>query len=136
MPPRTRPVPRANYRNYLRKSDEFFRSAEQAMTRGDWDAAVSHAIHATVCASDALAVFYSGGRSAGESHEETLRQLAGLRVDRKELDRNLAHLRALLQLKTTAEYEDRLLAEGEASASLQLAERFRDWAMAKVRTSG
>lgn len=136
MPPRTRPVPRANHRNYLRKSDEFFRSAEHALTRGDWDAAVSHAIHAAVCASDALTVFYSGSRSAGEGHEETLRQLAGLRVDRVELDRNLAHLRALLQLKTTAEYEDRLLGEGEASASLRHAERFREWAMAKLRTSG
>ena len=136
MPPKTRPVPRANYRNYLRKSDEFFRSAEQALERGDWDAAVSHAIHATVCSADALAVFYSGSRSAGESHEEALRQLAGLRVDRKELDRNLAHLRALLQLKTTAEYEDRLLGDGEASASLQHAERFREWAAAKLRTSG
>ncbi len=136
MPPKTRPVPRANFRNYLRNSDEFFRSAEQAMERGDWDAAVSHAIHATVCASDALAVFYSGSRSAGESHEETLRQLAGLRVDRKELDRNLAQLRALLQLKTTSEYEDRLLGEGEASVSVRHAERFRDWAMKMLPASG
>ncbi len=135
MTPKTRFVPRTNFGNYLRKSDEFLRSARTAVDRRDWDAAVSHAIHAALCASDALTVFYSGSRSAGESHEETLRQLTGLRMDRGELDRNLAHLRALLQLKTTAEYEDRLLGEREASSSLQHAERFRAWANAKLRAS-
>ena len=105
------------------------------MDRRDWDAAVSHAIHAALCASDALAVFYFGSRPAGESHEETLRQLAGLRLDRGELDRNLTHLRALLQLKTTAEYEDRLLGEREASVSVQHAERFREWATTKLPAS-
>lgn len=136
MARRERPVPKGNYRNYLQKSDEFLRSARGATDRRDWDAAVSHSIHAALCASDALAVFYSGSRPAGEGHAEALRQLAGLRLDRDELDRNLGHLRALLTLKTTAEYEDRLLGEPEGSASLQHAERFREWAKAKLPASG
>ena len=136
MAPKTRSVAKANHRNYVRKSDEFVRSAQQALDRGDWDAAVSNAIHAALCAADALTVFYSGTRSTGESHEEILRLLAGLRIERKDLDRNLAHLRALLQLKTTAEYEDRLLGARDATMSLQHAVRFREWTRARLATSG
>ncbi|MEK6987933.1 MAG: HEPN domain-containing protein [Candidatus Thermoplasmatota archaeon] len=136
MAPKTRSVSKAKYRNYLRKSDEFYRSARQALDRGDWNAAVSHAIHSALCASDAVTVFYSGTRSAAEGHAEMLRLLAGLKVDRKEVDRNLAHLRALLQLKTTSEYEDRLLGERDATMSLQHADRFREWAPAKLAASG
>ena len=134
MAPRTRPVAKAHYRNYIRKSDEFYRSAQQALDRGDWNAAVSHAIHAAICATDALTAFYSGTRSAGQGHEESLRLLAALKIDRKELDRNLAHLRALLQLKTTSEYEDRLLGERDAAMTLQHAQRFREWVLAKLAT--
>ncbi|HYM40602.1 MAG TPA: HEPN domain-containing protein [Thermoplasmata archaeon] len=133
---KTRSVPKANYRNYIRKSDEFHRSARQAFERGDWNAAVSHAVHAALCMSDAVTVFYSGTRSAGEGHKEILRLFTALRIDRTDLDRNLAHLRALLQLKTTSEYEDRLLGEEDADASLRHADRFRQWALAKLAASG
>lgn len=48
MAPKTRSVAKANHRNYVRKSDEFVRSAQHALDRGDWDAAVSNAIHAAL----------------------------------------------------------------------------------------
>ena len=132
----TRSVPRDSARVYVRKSDEFQRSAEQALERGDWDAAVSHTIHAVICAADAFTVFYGGERSASEAHDDVLRLLAGLRIDRDELHRSLGHLRALLALKSTAEYEDRLLSERDARVSLQHADRFRAWALAKVAARG
>ena len=63
MAARTRRLGKEKYSNYLRKSDEFYRSAEEASKRGDWTAAVSNAVHASISMADALTVFYIGERS-------------------------------------------------------------------------
>ena len=135
MAPRTRSTGPLAYRAYLRKSDEFARSAEEALARGDWNAAVSTAVHAAINPTDALTSFHAGLRSRGESHGDLLRLLSGLKIERKELDPNVAHLRALPQLKTTAEYEEGLLGERPARTACEHARRIRAWVRGKVPTS-
>ena len=132
MAPKVRTTAKAKYANYVRKSDQFARAAADAQARGDWDAAVSNAVHAAIAMADALAVFYAGHRSAAQSHQETLEVLFGLALDRTDLERNSAHLSRLLGVKTAAEYEERLLEGNDAARALKHMDRFRQWAKAKL----
>lgn len=132
MPSRIRTVARGKYVNFLRKSDEFYRSAENALERGDWNAAVSHAVHASISMADALATFYLAQRSASQDHAGTVELLGSIDVDPRELDRNKRHLSALLEVKGIAEYEERLLEESDARRTLEHCRRFRQWAKGKL----
>lgn len=118
--------------NFVRKSEQFVRSSEAAVDRGDWDAAVSHAVHAGMCMADALTVFYLGQRSASQDHRDVLRLLDSVRFERGELNRNKRHLSDLLVTKNAAEYEDRLLSESDAIGSLEHCRRFCRWARGKL----
>ena len=66
-PPRTRDVRKGLHVNYLRKAEGFARSAEAAASRGDFDAAVSAAVHAAITLVDALTTFYSGNATPGRA---------------------------------------------------------------------
>ncbi len=133
LPPRTRFVDKAKYRNYLRKSEEFERSAMQAAGREDWDASVANAIHSGISMADALAVFYLGKRSAAQEHEESVALLLlQLGIDRKEVGRAASHLGSLLRVKNRAEYEERLLGRRDSEQALKHLGRFKEWARAKL----
>lgn len=123
-----RSLPKTKYTNFVRKSEQFLRSSESAAERGDWDAAVSHAVHAGISMADALTVFYLGQRSASQDHGNILRLLDSIRLERGELDRNKRHLSKMLALKNRAEYEDRMLRESDAIHALEDCRRFCDWA--------
>jgi HEPN domain-containing protein len=129
---RTERVTKERYLNYLRKSDEFHRSAEEAARRGDWTAAVSNAVHSGISMADALTVFYAGERSTAQDHDEAMRLLATLGIARNELDRNMKHLFSLLEVKNLAEYEDRLLGQSEAESAMRNADRFRRWVLSRL----
>ncbi|HLE46229.1 MAG TPA: HEPN domain-containing protein [Thermoplasmata archaeon] len=118
--------------NYVKKSDEFARAMESSLERGDWDAAVSNAVHAGIAMADALNVFYLGQRSADQDHARARELLVQLPFDPAERDKNARHLDALLQAKGTAEYEDRLLTESVAKSSVERAARFRRWGRSKL----
>jgi len=133
---RTRRVGKERYLNYLRKSDEFYRSAEQAARRGDWTAVVSNAVHSGISVADALTVFYAGERSTARDHDEVMRLRAALGINRAELDRNMRHLSSLLEVKNLAEYEDRLPSKNEAESALRNAGRFRKWVLARLPERG
>ncbi len=132
MGTRTRKVKKGNYLNYVRKSDEFYRSAEDATRRGDWSAAVSNAVHSAISAVDALTVFYAGERSTAQSRDETVKLLSTLKMDRVELDRSIKRLSSLLEVKNLAEYEDRLPAQKDAGAAMRNVERLRRWVLSKL----
>lgn len=72
---RTRAVKRDLYKNYLKKSEEFYRGMERSFEAGDWNACVVNAIHCAICSADAMCVFYLGFRNAGEKHQEVLQLL-------------------------------------------------------------
>ncbi len=127
-----RSLPKAKFTNFVRKSEQFLRSSESAAERGDWDAAMSHAVHAGISMVDALTVFYLGQRSASQAHGDALRLLDSVRLERGELDRNKRHLSKLLALKNTAEYEDRMLSESNAIHALEDCRRFCEWARRRL----
>ena len=68
----------------------------------------------------------------GADHGETLDLLLHLSLDRKELERNSAHLAQLLGVKSASEYEERLLTAKDAVAATKHLDRLRPWARSKL----
>jgi len=131
-PARARTLHRTKSTIFVRKSEQFLRSAELAAERGDWDAAVSSAVHAAISIADALTVFYLGERSASQDHRYVLRLLETIRSEPTELLKNKRHLSSLLATKDAAEYGERLLNEADAVAALEHCMRFCRWANSKL----
>ena len=128
---KTRPLAANLYRNYLQKADEFFEMAKGAHERGKWNASVSNAVHAGISAADAVTTFFLQERSAGSEHSQIFQLLSRLQLraeERKQFD----HLQRLLAAKNKAEYEETLLRQKDAEASLLDAERFIRWARQKL----
>ncbi len=132
MPGRVRTVPKSKSANFVRKSEQFLRAAEAAGARGDWDAAVSSAVHAGIAMADALTVFYLGQRSASQEHGGSIRLLESVSLGSDDIARNARHLSSLLAAKTRAEYEERLLSSSDAEDALVHARRFCHWGREKL----
>ncbi len=132
MAAKTGRVGKEKYANYIKKSEEFHRSAHEAANRGDWTAVLSNAVHSAISTADALTVFYAGERLTALGLSESIRVLSVLGITREELDLNMKHLTALLEVKNTGEYEDRLPSQSEADLALQNSEQFRRWALSKL----
>ena len=81
---------------------------------------------------DALAAFYTGQRSAGQSHEDAVRLFHTLPLERRDLDRAVRHLTDLLAMKQVAEYEGRRIGPSEGAQALRRMTRFRGWAATKL----
>ncbi len=128
---KTRPLAANLYRNYLEKADEFLEMAKGAYEKRKWNASVSSAVHAGISAADALTTFFLKERSAGSEHGQVFQLLSRLPLraeERKQLD----HLQRLLGAKNKAEYEEILLRQKDAEASLLDAERFVKWVRQKL----
>lgn len=89
-------------RQYLAKAEEFLASARDDLAASRMTAATSLAVHAGICASDAVAGTRLGKRSAGDGHNEALTLLRLSGEDGIELARILARL---IALKPKAEYD-------------------------------
>jgi hypothetical protein len=129
---RTRGLPSEKARVYAEKARRYEAAAHAAYEGGNWDPAVSAAVHAVINAVDAACVSALGHRAAADDHEAAVGLL--LQVSTLEpAKRGLAakHFKALLALKHAAEYEDRLCEESEARRALQSLGR----ALAALRSS-
>lgn len=116
---------------YATKARRYEAAAKSAYEQGNWDPAVSAAVHAAINAVDAVCVLSLGARAAADDHEAVVELL--LRVstlDPGQRNQAAKHFKALLALKHAAEYEDRLCGEAEARRALQSLER----ALAALRT--
>lgn len=121
---RTRPEPRSNAGSYWKKSMRFAAAARTNAADGNWDPAVANAINAVINSVDALCVHYQGVRSASGSHQEALQLLDACQELAPSVREGLRrHLVALLSQKTFAQYDSRLMEEGDAEAALRHMDR-------------
>lgn len=72
-------------------------------------------------------------RSAGERHEDALVLFQGIAIENEDLKRNIKHLSELLNIKTDAEYGERLFYEKDATAAIKHAERLFDFVKGEIR---
>ena len=122
---KTRNVDKHKYKNYLTKADEFFESMNDSFAKRNFNSTVLNAIHCAMSSADALTVFYKGVRHAGERHEDVVALLNTLGLS--EMQNKNKQLLALLHIKNSAEYEEKLMTETNALDSIKNAERFFKW---------
>jgi len=123
----TRTVTKELYMNYLKKAEECFSAMNDEFAKGNYNSCVIAAIHCAISSADALTVFFKGVRHSGERHEDVIRLILSLELDKSELNRNIMHLSNLLSIKNKAEYEEKLTTQNGAFSALTNAERFFKW---------
>ena len=128
---KTRNVEKQKHRNYLIKADEFFDMMNESFAKRKFNAAVLNAVHCAISSADALTVFYKGVRHAGERHEDVVVLLNTLNLP--EMPNKNRQLLALLYIKNSAEYEEKLMTQANAFDSIKNAERFCKWVKEMLR---
>jgi len=113
------------YKNYLKKAEEFFKGMNDAFTKGDWNMTVVAAVHCAISSADAITVKYKGVRNRGMKHEGVVKLLNDLNL--ADIGKKNRQLLNLLRIKSTAEYEERLMSQSDASNAIRDAERFHKW---------
>ena len=129
---KTRPVTNSLYTNHFKKAAEYFEAAKDAMEKRRWNAVVVNSVHSGISSADALTVFFKGFRHAGERHEDAISLLKSLDFDPSEANNKSRQLQRLLQVKNSAEYEEKLMSQQDAENSLKDAERFFEWVKEKL----
>lgn len=127
MSTRTRSVRKELYGNYLDKARESLEAAKESLSARRWNAATINAVHCGISATDAITVFMIGVRHAGERHEDAITLLQNLSLPNETLSTKGRQLVRLLSIKNTAEYEERLIREKEATEAVRDAERYLMW---------
>lgn len=117
-------VRETNWKNYLIKADQFYKTAADARVKKNWNAVGLNTVHSAISANDALTVFIIGKRAASEKHSDSLLLLKEAFKNSKEMLEYSRHLQWLLGRKNLVEYESRLFYEREAEEALKHAERF------------
>ena len=106
-------------------------TAREAQDAERWNAAGLNAVHAAICASDAVLIAVTGLRSSSQDHRAVIKLLqAEVRDFPSERERQL---KGLLGVKNRIAYEQSLLREAESRVLVDQAERFTSWAEEVVR---
>ena len=129
---RTRNVDRFRAKDYLKRADECKNSMQRSFENREWTASVINAIHAAIAAADALCVFKLGVRHAGERHEDAISLFSSIDRSSEEISRNCKHLQDLLQIKTEAEYSEKLMDMRDAEVAKKHAERLIEFVKSKI----
>jgi HEPN domain-containing protein len=119
-------VDKTKFRIYIQKAEEFLKAAKDEFERGRYNSASSSAAHAAINALDALTVYLSGHRHAGQRHEDAwklLKYADGL----PDKSGGESKFKSAVRVKPVAEYEDRSAGKGEAQQALKAAEGFLRW---------
>jgi HEPN domain-containing protein len=125
---KTRPVDRTKARDYLKRAGECKNSMLRSFDAGDWNACIIMAIHSAISTADAVCVSELGLRSASDRHADVVRLLMGINPDDEEIKRNVKRLGRLLDIKTDAEYGEKLFTRGNAEEAIKHAERLFEFA--------
>ena len=119
-------IDKGRYRTFWKRAVELREEVRQGMASERWNAAALNAIHAGICANDALLVYLHGQRSKSPKHEDAVKLLVEL-VKQAAAETNSRHLQRLMGMKNAVEYEDRLFTGAEAAVLTKHMERFLEW---------
>lgn len=125
---KTRSVDRARAKDYLKRAEECGNSMLRSFEAGDWNASIIMAIHSSISSADAVCVAKLGLRNASEKHADAVRLLMGINPNDEEIKRNAKHLGRLLDMKTDAEYGEKLFTKENAEEAIKHAERIFEFA--------
>jgi len=115
-----------DYVKFLKKAYEFLEMMRQSLEGNKWNAAGLNAIHSGISANDAVLTFYFGLRSISPKHDDAVKLLVSM-MKREDVESKAKHLRHLISMKNTVEYDGRLVSRREAETMAKNAERYLDW---------
>jgi len=126
-------------REYLTLAEEYLMAAENNLQAGLLNPGASAAVHAAICANDAVCLALSGERPSAKTHGEAVRLLK--RVCKgtpfeAEASARARQLTDILSVKTEAEYSGQRVTERQAARVVEQARRFVRWAREVVVARG
>ena len=120
-------------------AEEYLKAASRSLEEGLPNAAASAAVHAAICANDAICLARLGKRPHGETHGAAVGMLLqacrGTQCE-KAASVHSRQLEQVLAIKTDAEYSGVALARKRAQTAVQQASRFVTWAREVVVEAG
>lgn len=119
-------VSKTEYKSYLKKAEEFYATMQDCFINGRWTSSALEAIHAAICANDALTIFTRGIKCSSSRHEDAVTFLQGL-VELNGAKTNSVHLLRIIKKKNIVEYEGRSFTQRESAEITKHTERFLDW---------
>ncbi|MBI2971795.1 MAG: HEPN domain-containing protein [Candidatus Aenigmarchaeota archaeon] len=131
---KTRSVDRFRSKDYLKRAEECKSAMNRAFEAGDWNACVINAVHCAISSADAFCIFKKGLRNAGDSHRDSIALFLSIDPNTEELKKTVTHLSRLLDIKTDAEYGERLASSENAEQAKKHAERLFDFVATRLRT--
>lgn len=120
-----REVSKDKYLIYLQKAGEFLVEAKDAFKNKRFNAAAACAAHSAINALDSLTIHRLGARHAGPRHLDATFMLKYLDIPRKAEAES--RFEAAVNVKSAAEYEDRLVDKSEAETAITKSEQFLRW---------
>lgn len=127
---------RNHARSFLKKAEEYLASAEANLAAGRHTVAAGDAIHAGICAKDAIVTELTGTTTKGKDHAlaaKELRRALGQRPDAAGAERGL---RELISNKAAVEYGVTLIAAAKAEALVRRGRSLVELAVRIVRFNG
>ena len=127
-------VPRQFYTNYVKKAEQFYGDMEDSFQKQRWDACVSHAVHTVISIVDAIAVQKLGKRSSSGNHIETILFLDEVKTTDENKKSNLKNdIMDLIDLKTPAEYEEKLMSKGDAEKAMHKCKKVYSFILEEIK---
>jgi len=120
-----------DYPFVLNKAQKYYATMKEALRTSRWNSAGLNAISSSISYADAVLIYYYQVRSATPEHENICILLAQY-VKRADVDENIFSLRAILNLKSIIEKEDRPITRSEALFLAEKAEKFTEWCRAML----
>lgn len=128
---KTKNVSKADFANYLKKSEECLHAAQYSLQKEEWNSSAISAIHSCISACDAICVYYLGKRHSGENHNDAAALFKSIKHT-DEFATNANRIVRVLRMKNMAEYEERLVYQKEAQAIVKDCVRFLEFVEKKV----
>jgi len=115
----------------LSLAEEFLAAAQSALEAGRPNAAASAAVHAAICATDAVCEELTGDHPVSKAHDQSVDALKQACRNTRHSKAAMCHARqlsAVLAVKSLAEYGRRALQLAQARRAVTQAARFVEWA--------
>lgn len=128
-----RSVDRFRAKDYLKRAEECKNAMNKCFESGDWNACVINAIHCAISSADTFCIFKKGLRNASERHQDAIALFLSINPNNEEIKRNATHLSRLLDIKTDAEYGERLATSNDSQQAKKHAERLFEFVKDRIQ---
>ena len=129
--PPTKNVNRSAARVFWNRAVQCASMMEEALDRGQWEAAGVNAVHAAISANDAVLVCLRGLKPSSADHKDAVRVLLS-QLKEDDAQRAGKRLGVIVAKKSRVEYDDKRFTEKEARDLALDTQRFLEWARSRI----